>query len=443
MPKHTTATARAATANNANDAASPSAKTPKTKTLNKKQGIYAVLAAIAIQLTIGIAYIWSVFQTGIAASVFGGNNASASLAFSILLAVLTIGAVFGGKLATKYSTRSVVFAGGIIVSAGFLLASFVTEAFPWLLWVTYGVMGGIGMGLTYSTTITCCQRWYPHKKGLVTGIIVASLGFGGVVFTPVVERLIYMFGGAEQGWRGTFMVLSAVFLIACTIGSIFLKNPPEGHMISGASAAAVAAPKKAFTPSAMLKTPQFYLMLFTLMLACMGGLMMIAFARPIAVGKGLVETATIGVLAISITNSAGRLFWGMVSDKMGRINTIILLLAGNAGLPLLVNSIGHESNLIFVLIAFIGFFYGGLLSNFPALTADIFGLKHLATNYGFVLLGFGAGAIISSQIVGYYANIADAYGIDRIFPAFIIASVCAAAGIIMMLTLKKMTKVKE
>jgi len=124
----------------------------------KNQGFKTVFAAIAIQLTLGIAYIWSVFQTGIADTIFNGDNAAAALTFSILLSTLTIGSVIGGKLAAKYSTRLVVFIGGIILSAGFFLASFVTSERPWLLWVTYGVMGGAGMGFTYSTTIACAQK---------------------------------------------------------------------------------------------------------------------------------------------------------------------------------------------------------------------------------------------------------------------------------------------
>lgn len=132
--------------------------------------------------------------------------------------------------------------------------------------------------------------------------------------------------------------------------------------------------------------------------------MMIAFAKPIAVAKGLAETATIGVLVISLFNSLGRLFWGMVSDRLGRKNTIVLLLAGSAVLSLLVNSV--NGYLIYVLIGFIGFFYGGFLSTFPSITADVFGPKYMATNYGMVLVGFGAGAIASSYIAGHYKNVA-------------------------------------
>lgn len=394
-----------------------------------------VFAAIAIQLCLGIAYIWSVFQNGIAQSIFRGNNAKASLTFSLLLAVLSIGSVIGGKLAAKFSTRIVVIAGGVILSIGFFLASFVTADNPYLLWITYGVMGGLGMGFTYSTTISCAQKWFPAKKGLVTGIIVSALGFGGVVFTPIIEELIKNFGGTGVGESKTFMVLSAIFLVVCTVGGIFMKNPPEEPALIKSDLSS----KKSgeYSPGEMLRTSSFYLVAFTFMLACMGGLMMIGFAKPIAIAKGLADTAVIGVLLISMFNSLGRLLWGMISDKLGRINTIMILLAGTAVLSLLVNiATGY---LIYGLIGLIGFFYGGLLSNFPSLTADLFGAKHMATNYGIVLLGFGAGAVISSQIAGYYKDIAKA-DISLMFPAFVIAAVCALAGIVMMLILRKMRR---
>ncbi|MDR2531641.1 MAG: OFA family MFS transporter [Oscillospiraceae bacterium] len=418
--------------------------------MTKKHGLFAVFAAIAIQLTIGIAYIWSLFQDGVAESIFAGNHADAVLTFSILLITLTMGSVIGGKLAIKYSTRRVVFIGGIIMSAGFILASFVTAQNPYFLWLTYGVMGGTGMGFTYSTTIACAQKWYPHKKGFVTGIIVASLGFGGVVLTPLIELLINKFGGAGTGEFKTFMVLGIVFLVVCSAGSIFMKNPPANHIAASVPAGTVIKGARNYSPSEMLKTPQFYLVVFSLLLACMGGLMMIGFAKPIALEKGFDEkAAAVGVMAISMFNSLGRLLWGIISDKLGRKNTILILLAGNAVLSLLVNA--AEGYFVFILIAFIGFFYGGLLSNFPSLTADLFGAKHMSVNYGIVLLGFGVGAVISSQIAGHFRNLSAivedgvtvGYDISLMFPAFVAASCCAAAGIIMMLILKVLQKRKK
>ena len=396
--------------------------------------IAPIIAAIAIQMCLGNAYIWSIFQTGIAKSIFGGNNASASLTFSLLLFILGIGSIIGGKLAVKYNTRIVVIIGGIILAAGFFLASFVTANVPWLLWVSYGGLGGLGMGFTYSTTIACAQKWFPEKKGRVTGLIVSALGFGGVIFTPILEALIKNFGGPGVGEQSTFRVLSLIFLVVCTIGGLFMVNPPE-TVTKGAKDTKnrLAAPTNDFSPMEVLKKPQFYIIACSLMLASMGGLMMIGFAKPFAVAKGLAATATIGVLIISICNSAGRLFWGFVSDKLGRKMTIIILLVGSGCMSLLVTVANGYA--IYVLIGFIGFFYGGFLSNFPSLTADLFGAKHMSTNYGMVLVGFGIGAVVASYIAGYYKNLAS-QDINLMMPAFIIAAVSAAVSIVLMLTLK-------
>ncbi len=389
-----------------------------------------IAAAIAIQLCLGISYIWSVFQTGVADSIFNGDNAQAGMTFSLLLFTLSIGSVIGGRLAAKLSTRVIVIIGGMIVSAGFMLASFVTRQTYWLLWVGYGLMGGVGMGFTYSTTIACAQKWFPEKKGFVTGLIVSALGFGGVVFTPIIEALIKGFGGAGVGEPKTFMVLSGVFLAVCTIGGLFLKNPPQAEGQSGSAAAK----DNSLSPGRVLKDPRFYLITGSMMLACVGGLMMIGFAKPIAVAKGLGETATIGVLVISMCNSLGRLCWGMISDRLGRKRTILLLLAGSGVLSLLVNS--ANGYLIYVLIGLIGFFYGGFLSNFPSLTADLFGPRYLAMNYGMVMVGFGVGAVASSYIAGYYKNAAAA-DIALMSPAFFIAAGCACAAVVLMFLLKK------
>lgn len=395
-----------------------------------------VTAAVAIQLCLGTAYIWSVFQTGIANSLFNGDNAKASLTFSLLLAMLAVGGSFTSFLQKKMSVRGIVMSGGIILGLGFMAASFVTSNAPWLLWITYGVIGGIGMGFTYSTTIGVAQKWFPDKRGLITGIIVASLGLGGLLFTPIVESLIVAFadGNPGTGELKSFFVLGVIFITVCTIGGYFIVNPREDFKPKGFTPKVSAAITTiSYSPKEMLKTPQFYLITGALFLACMGGLMMIGFAKPIAEARGMGEAAVIGVLVISMFNSVGRLFWGWVSDKLGRKNTILILLCATALMSLLVNV--ASGYFIFVIIGLIGFFYGGFLSNFPALTADYFGPKHVGHNYGIILLGFGAGAIISSYIAGHFKNVA-ADDINLMFPAFIIASVAAVVAIVLLVLLK-------
>lgn len=402
----------------------------------KRNRVVPVIAAIAIQLCLGTAYVWSIFQNGIAQSIFAGDNAAAGLSFSLLLATLTVGSTLGGKMQNRYEPRVIVILGGLILTLGFFLASFVTPAAPWLLWLTYGVMGGVGMGFTYSTTIACAQRWYPDKRGFITGIIVAALGFGGVLFTPIIELLIQNFGGVGMGELKTFRALSLIFAVVCTIGGFFVTNPPKDYVPEGyiPPSASSGISNMDYSPGQVLRMPQFYLITASMMLACMGGLMMIGFAKPIAIAKGMAETATIGVLTISLFNSFGRLFWGWVSDKLGRKRTLVILLGGTAILSLFVNVAAGYS--IYLLIGLIGFFYGGFLSNFPALTADLFGSKYMATNYGMVLVGFGIGAVVASYIAGYFKNLA-VNDINLMFPAFIIAAIAAAVGILLIATVKK------
>jgi OFA family oxalate/formate antiporter-like MFS transporter len=395
-----------------------------------------VAASVAIQICLGTAYIWSVFQNGIAAGLFGGDNTKAGLAFSLLLATLTVGSTLSGFLQKWFKIKTIIISGGIVLGLGFILASMVKPGAPWLLWLTYGVMGGIGMGLTYSTTIAVSQKWYPDKRGLITGIIVASLGLGGVIFTPVVEALIKTFatGVPGSGELKSFMVLGFIFLVVCTTGGFFIMDPPKGYKPEGwIPKINPSISNINLSPKQMFKTYQFYIIIASFLLACMGGLMMINFAKPIAIAKGMAQAAAVGVIIISLFNSIGRLFWGWVSDKLGRKKTIIILLLGTAVFSMFVNlATGY---FIFIIIGLIGFFYGGFLSNYPALTADYFGPKYMAFNYGVVLLGFGVGAVVSSYIAGYFKNLASS-DISRMFPAFIIASVAAVIGIVLICFLK-------
>ena len=415
-----------------------------------------VIASIAIQLCLGTAYVWGAFQKGIAGYLFNGNNANAALAFSILLAVLTFGGTVGGKLQDKYGPRYVVMAGGIIMAIGFFLASMITPGNGWMIWITYGVLGGFGSGMTYSTTIACCQKWFPDKRGMVTGIIVSALGFGGVVLTLIAESLMKNFGGSGTGTAElkTFFILSIIFLVVTVVGSLFIKDPEPGYKPADWTppAAKPGVTHQDLTPKQVLKTPQFYLITITLMFAAMAGLMMIAFGKSIAgAQKDLKDIAYYGVLIVALFNSIGRLFWGWTSDKLGRKQTLLILLISTAVLILLVKFV-VASILFFVLIAAIGFLYGGYLGTFPALTADYFGSKNMGMNYGMVLLGFGIGAVVSSFIAGFYfdqAKVFDSAGVmiaidmNILFIAFIIASVASIIGALLISYLRPPKALKQ
>jgi OFA family oxalate/formate antiporter-like MFS transporter len=386
-----------------------------------------VIAGIAIQLCLGTAYIWGVFQPAVT-GLFGWNNATAALTFSFLLGVLTIGSTIGGKIQDKFSPKPVVLGGGLILGAGFILASFTKATTPWWLWLTYGAIGGFGMGNIYTTVIACCQKWFPDKRGMITGVIVSALGFGGLVFTPVASALI-----TSRGVLQTFAWFGVIFIVVCTIGAQFIVNPPANYVPAGwtpPTPRAGGPSAQDFTPKEVLKTVQFYMVIIAFMLATAAGLMIIPFAKVLGTAGGLAPAAaTAGVMVIAVFNSCGRVFWGWLSDKIGCKTTLIILTL-MAGTSILFVS-GAQSYMILVLIGIVAFSYGGFLGTFPALTAQYWGMKNMGTNYGMVLLGFGVGAVGASLVAGY---LKDVYG--NFFWAFIIASAASFVGFLLLLFLK-------
>jgi OFA family oxalate/formate antiporter-like MFS transporter len=394
-----------------------------------------VVASVAIQMCLGTAYIWGVFQSYLIitkttpTALFNWPAMHGTLAYALLLLVLTIGSVVGGRVQEKLKNPGlVIMLGGIVLGFGFFLVRFTTEATPWLLWLSYGVLGGFGMGMAYTTTIATCQKWFPDKRGLVTGIIVSALGFGGLVFTPVAEALIKSYGVLN-----TFAILGGLFVVVTVLGSRFIKNPQEGFKPEGWTAPPLKHGNLAqvFTPMEVLKTPQFYMVTAAMMCATAAGSMMIPMAKILGLQptSGLTREAAIaGVMIITGCNSFGRLFWGWVSDRLGRRNTLLILLI-LAGLSIVCVSF-TSAYLMLAVIAVIGFSYGGFLGVFPALTADFWGTKYVATIYGMILLGFGVGAVISSYTVAYLSQT------KAFSTAFLIAGIAAAVGFIIVFLLK-------
>jgi OFA family oxalate/formate antiporter-like MFS transporter len=401
------------------------------KTTNR---LLPLIAGILIQMCCGTAYIWGVFQSFLIITnntpnaLFNWSPTYGTLAYALLLSVLTVGSVAGGKSqqSGKVQPSAIIVIGGLVMGGGFLLAQFTTDATPWLLWISYGILGGFGMGMVYTTTIAVCQKWYPDHRGLVTGIIVSALGAGTVIFTKVAEVVIPSIGVLK-----TFALLGVVFIVVCTLGSFFIKNPPEGFKPAGWNPPA---PKDGiinqnFLPGEALKTPQLYLVAAGLMFASAAGSMVIPMAKVFGLSNGLsASVAATGVLIIGACNSLGRLIWGLVSDKIGRKNTLLVLLI-LAAVSIIILPFVPKNAILFV-FAVVGFSYGGFLGVFPSLTADFFGTKYVATIYGMVLLGFGIGAVASAFIVGELSKT------KAFSTAFAIAAIAAGIAFVIVLLLK-------
>lgn len=409
-----------------------------TTPVNNNYRWVPVISSIAIQICLGTAYIWSVFQSYLIISpstpnaLFNWPATYGTLAYALLLGVLTFGSTVGGRIQDRLKNpRPVIIAAGVIMGIGFFFVQYTTEATPWVLWLTYGVLGGFGMGMAYTTTIATCQKWFPDKRGLITGIIVSALGFGGLIFTPVAEALIKRNNGNDV--LSTFAILGSLFIVVTVLGSFFIKIPPEGFKPEGWTPPV---PKDGiitqnFTPMEVIKMPQFYMVIFAFMCATAAGSMMIPMAKILGLqpGSGLTkEAAVAGVMIITGCNSFGRLFWGWFSDKFGRKNTLLILLVITAASIICVSF--AKGYLMLAFIAIIGFSYGGYLGVFPALSADFWGTKNAAQNYGMVLLGFGVGAVASSYTIAYFSTI------KAFSTAFLIAGIAAFVGFVIILLLK-------
>lgn len=366
-----------------------------------------VLGALIVQISLGAVYIYSVFKTPLQ-QMFGWDKSQVALPAQIILAVFALAMVFSGRLQDKIGPRIVATIGGIVLGAGLILASF-AQKFSGLSWfvVTFSVIGGIGVGMAYVCPISACLKWFPDKRGLITGLAVAGFGAGGLVFAPIAKSLI-----ESHNVLHAIMILGIIFLVAIVIGAQFLSAPPAGYKPEGWNppTTATATFKADYSWGEMLATPQFYLLWLTYFAGCTAGLMIIMNASTIwqsfaanTAAAGSVLDATLfdtiktagaaSVSTIAIFNAIGRIAWGKISDSLGnRIKTLVIMFIICACTMLFLNRLTTYPLFIFG-TGLIGFCFGGFLALYPAITADFFGTKNVGVNYGILFTAYGAGGL--------------------------------------------------
>jgi len=444
-----------------------------------------VIGALVIQVSLGAVYIWSVFQTPLKRAFPSWTETQVTLPAQIVLAVFALAVICGGRIQDRLGPRIVATAGGLILGLGLILAKFAGnfesgKALWWLI-LTFSVMGGIGIGAAYVCPIAACVKWFPDKKGLITGLAVAGFGAGAFFFAPLAKGLISgvpyelfgvkLFGLPELEVFNTFLVLGIIFLVAVVIGAQLLINPPAGYMPAGWSppkpVAGVSALKVDFTPTEMLKTGRFWLLWLTYFAGCTAGLQVIMKASPIwqsfAFGTqtSLISDAffqnvtTAGAMAVSILaifTSVGRIVWGKLSDIFARKTTLIVMFLLCTAAMLTLDFM-REYPLYLTGICVVGLCFGGYLALFPAITADLYGTKHLGVNYGWMFSAYGAGGLVGPYLaaklmsvvkeIPYQVNEPGGKVAERMFSvgnyrlAFCVAGIsCLVAAIIIAVALK-------
>ncbi len=388
---------------------------------------FVVIGALIVQMCLGAIYAWSVFVNPLK-DTFGFTTTQTQIVFSIGLATFALVMVFAGRWQDKIGPRKVAITGGIVLGLGYILGGLTGGSFLAIA-LTVGLIGGAGIGLGYVCPIAAGVKWFPDKRGLITGLAVAGFGGGAWIISKIASSWITSFGLLT-----TFLYLGILFLVAVVLGSLVLVNPPEGYKPEGWEPPvkkASANNKQDYSWNEMIKTKQFWLMWVMFTFAAASGLMVIGILKPFGVFSGLsaaMAASAVGILALF--NAAGRITWGVVSDKIGRTRAMGLMFLLQGIMMLILMKMGSTALTLGIAAAWVGFNFGGNFALFPSTTADYFGTKNMGVNYGFVFTAYGVAGIIGPILGGKVFDVTGTY-----LWAFIPAGVlCLVAALLSLMT---------
>jgi MFS transporter, OFA family, oxalate/formate antiporter len=381
----------------------------------KNLGWRVTFAGLGINLALGILYTWSIFKMTIKESILAGDGmynwsmASLNDPYAVCCLVFAFAMIFAGRVQDRTSPRVTAVIGGLLTGAGLILIAFSTS---WIVWILgFGVLMGMGLGFGYASATPPAIKWFPPAKtGMIAGIVVAGFGLASVYIAPLGTYLIGKFGLSQS-----MLIFGVAFLVIVSFLAQFLVNPPEGYVHPDAvSKTSSAAPVTVnFSPGEMMKTGAFYKLWLIFCVGSGAGLMIIGGVAGMA-KSGMGSMAWVVVALMAVGNASGRVVAGILSDKIGRANTLFIMMTAQAVVIFSLLFISPaQISLLVIAATLIGFNYGTNLSLFPSATKDFFGLKNFGVNYGLVFSAWGVGGFIfprvSQMIVAYTQSPRMAY----------------------------------
>ena len=412
----------------------------KTKVMNRGM---VVVGAILIQLALGAIYAWSVFTPSLVAE--GWSKVNTQWVFATGLASFAIFMVFAGKKLNSWGPRTLSWIGGIVLGLGYFLSGILGGSNFVALLLLIGLVGGAGIGFAYVVPIAVGMRWFPDKKGLITGLAVAGFGFGAMLWVKLAGEWGNLI--ANLGLSSTFVIYGIAFALMVIIGGLWMKFPPADWKPAGyevKETTVKSTTENEFNSNEMLGKVQFYLIFLTFVFSAGAGLMSIGLMKlypmealqnaGMTIAQASAVAGTAMAVFFSLANGLGRIIWGMLSDKLGRKNSIIIMTATQGIIVILFTFMAGNEILLYLGATLIGFNFGGNFALFPTITADTFGAKNVGQNYPFIFLAYGVGGILGPILGGKMGDLQN-------FPlAFTISGIAVLVGTVLILIVQPAKK---
>ncbi len=379
----------------------------------KKNKWLIVLSAIGIHICIGSVYAWSVLTKPIMQAM-GFTLQETTWTFSLAILFLGLSAGFLGSYVEKHGPRRSGLVSTVFFGLGMLGTAFaLTQHSLILMYLFYGVIGGIGLGTGYITPVSTLVKWFPNNRGLATGLAIMGFGFASLIAGPVMQLLI-----AKYGLINNFIILGCVYMLVMTASSLYLE-PPQTVAVTEAKtklAAVPASTQPQYTVKEAMKTWQFYALwwIFFTNITCGIGLLAVAspMAQEVIKMTPLAAASMVGI--IGLLNGLGRIVWSTVSDYIGRRNTYIIFFLIEIAAFYLLASV-TDSFLFQALIFIIITCYGGGFSCMPAYLSDLFGTKQLSAIHGRILTAWGLAGIAGPLLLSWIKETTNSYSITLYF----------------------------
>ena len=376
-------------------------------------------------------YVWTLF-TGPLNQKLGTTLAQLQWTFSLLIILQTWLSPFQAYLVDRFGPRALIALGALLSGGSWVLSAYVDNI--WLLYFTYGVLGGFGTGIIYVGIIGLMVRWFPDRRGLATGLAAAGYGFGAFFTSFPIDSMI-----KSSGYAHALVVWGVIQGVIGILAAQGLRVPPEHYRPPKTTSAAPLAAQqsqRSFSPREMLQSPVFYLLFLMMSMMSTSGLMVVSNVGPFAKEFGVADMLVLGMAALPlsltlsrVTNGLTRPFFGWVSDHIGREATMALAFSLEAIAILILFAFINQPALFVVLTGLVFFGWGEIFSLFPSTLTDTFGPKYAATNYGFLYIAQGVGSILGGPAAAFLKQTTGSWT-----AVFIIVAVLDAATALLAIT---------